>query len=86
VAVGRVKDVVPVIEPYASAIPFEQAPERMRDDILNGKPMQFERALKYAPGTVKLTDDGINGLAHHTEFRRPDGSWVAIRDKLCNPG
>jgi len=86
VAVGRFKDVVPVIEPYASAMSFKQAPEQMRDDVLNGTPEKFERMPKYAPGAWKLTDDGTNGLAHHTEFRRPDGSWVAIRDNLCNPG
>lgn len=86
VAVGRFKAVVPVIEPYASALPFDQAPEWMRDDVLNGAPVPFERLPKYAPGTSKLTVDGTNGLAHQTEFRRPDGSWVAIRDNLCNPG
>ncbi len=86
VAVGRFKDVVPVSEPYASAIAFDLAPEAMRNDVLNGTPEKFERMPKYAPGTSKLTDDGTNGLAHYTEFRRPDGSWVAIRDNLCNPG
>ncbi len=86
VAVGRLKYVIPVIEPYASAIPFDQAPERMRDDVLTGVPEKFERMPKYAPGTWRLTADGTSGLAHHTEFRRPDGSWVAIRDNLCNPG
>ncbi len=86
VAVGRFKDVIPVIEPYASAIPFDQAPERMQDDVLNGTPEKFERMPKYAPGTWRLTEDGTSGLAHHSEFRRPDGSWVAIRDNLCNPG
>lgn len=86
VAVGRFKEAVPVIEPYASALPFDRAPERMRLDVLDGKPVPFERLPKYAPGTWKLTDDGTNGLAHHTEFRRPDGSWVAIRDNLCRPG
>ena len=86
VATGRFKKVLPPIEPYASAVPIEQAPERMRGDVLNGVPQQFARIPKYAPGTWKLTKDGTSGLAHHTEFRRPDGSWVAIRDNLCKPG
>jgi hypothetical protein len=58
----------------------------MRDDVLKGTPETFGRFPKYAPGTWRLTADGTSGLAHHSEFRRPDGSWVAIRDNLCNPG
>jgi hypothetical protein len=54
----RCKDVVPVIEPYASAAPFEQAPERMQDDVLNGSAERFERMPKYAPGTGRLTVGG----------------------------
>ncbi len=86
VATGRFKKVLPPIEPYASAVPFEQAPEQIRNDVLEGVPESFGRVPKYAAGTWRLTADGSNGLAHHTEFRRPDGSWVAVRDNLCKPG
>ncbi len=83
---GRFKDVVPLLEPYADATPFEQAPAQMREDILEGTPVVFERHPVFAPGEGRLTADGTNGLAHHTEFRRPDGTWVVIRDNLNNPG
>ena len=86
VSPGRFKDVVPVLEPYASAVSFEEAPAIMRGDILEDTPVVFERQPVYAPGTWRLTADGTNGLAHHTEFQRPDGSWVAVRDNLNNPG
>ena len=39
---------------------------------------RFRRAVRPA--------DGNNGLAHYAEFRRPDGSTVAIRDNLKKRG
>lgn len=83
---GRSKRTEPVRKPYAGAPSFDQAPDQMREDVLNGAPEDFARTPHYAPGTRKLTRDGTNGLAHHAEFRRPDDSWVVIRDNLCNPG
>lgn len=82
---GRFKRVPPPIEPYAGARPFAEAPADMQEDVVHGKRVQFQRSPKYAPGTDKLASDGKNGLAHHTEFRRPDGKWVAVRDNLLNP-
>ena len=52
---------------------------------MHGKRVKFQRNPKYAKGTDKLAADGKNGLAHHTEFQRPDGKWVAVRDNLLNP-
>jgi hypothetical protein len=84
---GRFKKVLSPLEPYASARSFEQAPKDMRQDVLHGNPKQFTtQAPKYAPGTEKLAADGKNGLAHWTQFKRPDGKWVVIRDNLINPG
>ena len=84
---GRFKKVLSPLEPYASARSFEQAPEDMRQDILYGTPQpKTSRTPKYAPGTAKLAADGKNGLAHWTQFKRPDGKWVVIRDNLINPG
>ncbi len=83
---GRFKRVPPAVEPYASARPFSEAPAEMRDDIRRGKRVRFQRYPKYAPGTHRIAADGKNGLAHRTEFRRPDGKWVAVRDNLVNPG
>lgn len=82
---GRFKTVPPPMEPYASARPFSEAPAAMQEDVVHGKREQFQRSPKYAPGTDKLAADGRNGLAHHTEFRRPDGCWVAVRDNLLYP-
>lgn len=38
------------------------------------------------PGKLHIAADGNNGLAHYAEFRRPDGSTVAIRDNLKKRG
>lgn len=87
VSPGRFKKVLQPFEVYASANSFENAPQDMREDILHGTPLPaLTRAPKYAPGTEKLTVDGKNGLAHHSQFKRPDGKWVVIRDNLVNPG
>ena len=48
--------------------------------------MQFHRWPKFAPGTDHLAADGLHGLAHRAEFRRPDGSWVVLRDNRLNCG
>lgn len=82
---GRFKTVPAPIEPYASARPFSEAPASMQEDVVHGGRERFQRSPKYAPGTDQLAADGRNGLAHHTEFRRPDGRWVAIRDNLLVP-
>jgi hypothetical protein len=79
---GRWKDVAPLLPPYTETVPFEQASDEMRNDILHGTPAVFERTPKYAPGTSRLTEDGTNGLAHQTQFRRRDGRWVVLRDNL----
>ncbi len=84
---GRFKKAVDLLEPYANAKPFAEAPRTMREDVLRGEPQPSNhRVPNYAPGTWKLTRDGTDGLAHHAEFRRPDGTWVVIRDNLENPG
>lgn len=82
---GRFKTVPAPLEPYASARPFSEAPQIMQEDVVHGKRVRFQRAPQYAPGTEKLAADGKHGLMHHTEFRRPDGWWVAVRDNLLEP-
>ena len=82
---SRFKEVLPLLEPYASAIPFSDAPHQMRDDVLKGtRTVNFSRPpIRYASSEADtLTVDGTNGLAHRTHFRRPDGKWVVIRDNL----
>jgi hypothetical protein len=84
---GRFKKVLRALEPYASAISFDKAPEDIRNqDILHGTFQTTQtQTPKYAPGTDKLAADGKNGLAHWSQFKRPDGKWVVIRDNLINP-
>lgn len=82
---GRFKRVLTPGGHYLQAQPLSAAPVRMREDVVHGVPLRFGRSPKYARGTEKLAADGKNGLAHHTEFERPDGTWVAVRDNLVNP-
>jgi hypothetical protein len=82
---GRFKRVLPASGRYLHAQPLSAAPAQFREDVLHGTPLRFSRSPKYAAGTEKLAADGKNGLAHQTEFKRPDGTWVAVRDNLLNP-
>ena len=83
---GRIKKILPPIEPYASARPFSEAPPQMRDDVLQGKRTVFGRSPRYASAEARRkAADGSRGLAHYAEFTRPDGKWVVIRDNLA-PG
>ncbi|HPN85343.1 MAG TPA: hypothetical protein PK821_08420, partial [Victivallales bacterium] len=72
--------VEPFTEAFQNAVPFDEAPCEIRRLIKEGKRASHGRPLKYPPGKSNLTVDGSNGLAHQTQFRRPDGSWVAIRE------
>lgn len=87
---GRWKPVAPLIPPYVNMIPIENAPEDIRLDILGapkpaGTPPPAPRPT-HAPGTSSHAADGKHGLAHSTEFERPDGKLVSVRDNLQNPG
>lgn len=86
VAEGRIKDVLPPGAPYHGALPLDRAPRRLREDVLHGRRTPVRRDPRYAPDTSKIAADGKNALAHHAEFRRPDGRWVVIRDNLLNGG
>jgi hypothetical protein len=74
------KPLLALNEPYRSAEPLERAHQAFRDAYA-----RCGRSPRYAPGTSKLAENGKNGLAHHTEFVRPDGRWVAVRDNLLDP-
>ncbi len=77
------KKVLPLNEPYRSAVSYGDAPEKLRIAYSKGRRVpSIGRVPRYAPGTFKLAANGINGLMHYTEFVRPDGSWVAVRDNL----
>jgi hypothetical protein len=82
---GRFKELLPPGEPYAGAKPYAEAPEDFKNDVKNGKRKTFARFPKYASAeAIRAAANGKNGLAHHTEFRRPDGKWVAVRDNLLD--
>ena len=84
---GRVKRIIPLIEPYTSALPFAQAPADFQDDVLHGKAVCFRRSPKYASALAGMqAADGNHGLAHNTVFKRPDGKWVVLRDNLRRMG
>jgi len=80
------KPLLPLNEPFRSARPLESAPQELRAAYAEGRRVpRCGRSPRYAPGTSKLAENGKNGLAHQTEFVRPDGSWVAVRDNLLDP-
>ena len=70
---------------YANARPLQEAPADFRQ-ALAVKETIYQSTPKFAPGTAKNAADGKNGLAHQTEFVRPDGKYVVMRDNLLNVG
>lgn len=79
------KKVLPLNEPYRSAAPYETAPKELQAAYSKGlRAPSCGRSPRYAPGTFKLAENGKNGLMHSTEFVRPDGTWVAVRDNLLD--
>jgi len=79
------KKLLPLNEPYRSAVPYGKAPEELRSAYSTGRRVaSCGRTPRYAPGTFKLAENGKNGLFHNTEFVRPDGMWVAVRDNLLD--
>ncbi|MFC1451952.1 hypothetical protein ACFLSJ_01245 [Verrucomicrobiota bacterium] len=83
---GRFKAVEPLLDPYVSAAAVEEAPPDFRRDVFQSPHIGFDRRPVFAPGTERLAADGVHGLAHYTQFRRPDGKWVVVRDNIKNPG
>lgn len=69
---------------YANAKHLKFAPKEFQD-ALRQKPTDFQRTPKYTRKTFQIAADGKNGLSHWTEFVRPDGKWVVVRDNLLNP-
>lgn len=67
--------------PYRQAKSFKEAPPEFRK-ATRGKVTQLRRPILYAPGTRHLAANGKNGVAHRTEFKRPDGKLVVVTDNL----
>jgi hypothetical protein len=83
---GRVKKVAELLPPYRDMLSFDEANSFVKDDVGDGVPVSFGRTAKYRPGESFLSADGKHALAHEAEFRRPDGTWVVLRDNLLNHG
>lgn len=83
---GVVKTLAPLNTPYAEALPLDQAPEAIRNFITeaNRGRAPWQGHPQYDEGVFKLAANGKNGLAHMTEFQRPDGKWVVLRDNLLD--
>ncbi|MCC6682267.1 MAG: hypothetical protein IT445_15300 [Phycisphaeraceae bacterium] len=83
---GRFKPVVAVFPVYAEAASIDQAPPGIQQALHAEPDFRLHNVPKYAPGTSNLAADGSRGLAHQTQFQRPDGKWVVVRDHLVNGG
>jgi hypothetical protein len=79
---GRFKQVVPILEPYASARPLAEAPAEMRADLAGGKPVDFltTRVPRWAPDRPVAADGKPFTATHSAEFKRPDGKWVGLAE------
>ena len=77
----------PLQPPYTQAVHLDDAPAEVQQAIRHGKREDLDRELKFQPGTSLLAADGINGvvLTHSSEFQRPDGAWIAIRENQGPP-
>ncbi|MDR1280081.1 MAG: hypothetical protein LBK99_04590 [Opitutaceae bacterium] len=86
---GLVKKLAPLNPPWRDAQPLAGAPQTFRDDFAAAATRERESGQAgpppYAKGVFKLAANGKNGLAHYTEFCRPDGKWVVVRDNLLDP-
>jgi hypothetical protein len=83
---GKHKPVVALNRVYREAEPIENAPKAIQEAYHAEPDMVFERSVNYPPGTAHLAADGHNALAHWAEYRRPDGTWVVVRDNLDHRG
>ncbi len=83
---GRFKVSIPLLAPYSTAVPFENAPDEIRQDLDDQASAANAVKSMFREGERFLSADGLHALAHLAEFKRPDGSLVAVRDNLQNPG
>jgi len=75
-----VRPVVPANPQFISSPLVHEAPEDVRRIFLSLSEARQREFSGYKPGTRSLTCDGTNGLAHFTDYQRPDGTWVTIRE------
>jgi hypothetical protein len=83
---GRFKIACPLQPPYCCLRRFEEAPGKMRADILSTREKAAAPRPKFKANAPWLAADGRHALAHSAEFTRPDGKIVILRDNLLNAG
>jgi hypothetical protein len=87
VATGKVKTVKALKGNWANFSMLDKAPEQFQNDVRKGRRHRLRPSRpKYKKGTSHLAKDGINFLAHYSQFKRKDGGYTVIRDNLRNPG
>lgn len=74
-------------EPYRDAQLLAKAPAEIREAVAsaNRNRAPWQGHPRYAEGMFKRAANGKDGLAHLTEYKRPDGKWVVVRDNLLDP-
>jgi len=83
---GRFKIACPLQEPYCCALPIEDAPEALREDVSMLRAEALIPKWRFTAGEKWIAADGRHALAHLAEYVRPDGKSVMVRDNLLNPG
>ncbi|MES2735187.1 MAG: hypothetical protein V4672_02630 [Verrucomicrobiota bacterium] len=80
------KKLAPLRAPYQDAKLLKEAPAEIQDVVAeaNRGRAPWQGHPKYAEGMFKRAANGKDGLAHLTEFQRPDGQWVVLRDNLLD--
>jgi len=68
-----------LVPPYSNAPLLADAPQDFQELVRKANATKTS-VNQYAPDTSRLTRDGTNGLVHGAYFKRPDGSWVAVRE------
>jgi hypothetical protein len=80
------KKLAPLTPPYRDGKLLKNAPKEIQEIVAtaNRGRAPWQGHPNYAEGMFKRASNGKDGLAHFTEFQRPDGSWIAVRDNLID--
>lgn len=80
------KALAPLMPAYREGQRLKAAPQEIQEAVAqaNRGRAPWQGHPNYAEGMFKRAANGKDGLAHFTEFQRPDGSWVAVRDNLLD--
>ncbi len=80
------KKLAPLTTLYREGKLLKDAPKEIQEMVAtaNRGRAPWQGHPNYAEGMFKRAANGKDGLAHFTEFQRPDGSWVSVRDNLLD--